>query len=123
MTTIHDMCAEINAPDRHEVRGKVIAFARLMETALLANDYKGGWDECDPRWLLAKLTEEVGELAKVVVRMYRPNGERFHQSDPRVGNMLILMGVREAADVGNVAMMLTDVLSREYQLGIGVEVS
>lgn len=123
MTTIHDVCAEINAPDRHEVRDKVIAFARLMETALLANDHKKGWDECDPRWLLAKLMEEVGELAEVVVRMYRSNGERFHQSDPRIDNMLILMGVREAADVGNVAMMLTDILSREYQLGIGVEVS
>lgn len=118
MTTIHDMCTEINAPDRHEVRGQVMAFARLMEAALLANDHKKGWDECDPRWLLAKLMEEVGELAEVVVRMYRSNGERFHQSDVAVDNMLILIGVREAADVGNVSMMLADVLSRQYVQGI-----
>jgi hypothetical protein len=43
-------------------RPKVAAFAELMEKALRENDYKGGWDRCKPKWLLARACEELAEL-------------------------------------------------------------
>jgi NTP pyrophosphatase (non-canonical NTP hydrolase) len=113
MANIHTMCGELEAPPGYEVRAEVMAFARIMEAALQANEHKGHWDRCDPRWLLAKLMEEVGELAQVIVGMYLPDGERIASPDEGI-NTAVRTGVREAADVGNLAMMLADVLAREY---------
>lgn len=113
MSNIHIMCGELEAPPGYDVRGEVMAFARLMEQALQANDHKSGWDKCDPRWLLAKLMEEVGELAQVVVGMHLSDGTRLDMSD-EFTNSAVRTGVREAADVGNLAMMLADVLARGY---------
>lgn len=114
MANIHTMCGELEAPSRYEIRAEVMAFARLMEMTLQANDHKSGWDKCDLRWLLAKLMEEVGELAQVVVSMHLSDGTKLDVSNEFI-NAAVRTGVREAADVGNLAMMLADVLARELR--------
>lgn len=114
MANIHTICGEIDTPPGYEIRPEVMAFARLMEAALQANDHKSGWDKCDLRWLLAKLMEEVGELAQVIVSMHLSDGNRRSLTDAG-NNTAVQIGVREAADVGNLAMMLADVLARELR--------
>jgi hypothetical protein len=37
-------------------------FAELVRTKLRANAHKGEWSDVEPRWLLARLREEVREL-------------------------------------------------------------
>ncbi len=118
MANIHTMCGELEAPPGYEVRAEVMAFARLMEATLQANEHKGHWDKCDPRWLLAKLMEEVGELAQVVVSMHLSDGSRRSLTNEGI-NTAVRIGVREASDVGNLAMMLADVLAREYVEQVG----
>lgn len=116
MTTpnLNDICVAMGVPG--DVRDCVEAFSRLMEQKLAEMDgRKGGWDECDLQWLLAKLMEEVGELAEIIVKMHWSTGKRFHQSDSRTENFLVLEGIREAVDVGNVAMMLADTLAHQYR--------
>jgi NTP pyrophosphatase (non-canonical NTP hydrolase) len=68
-----------------------------MEERLRANDHKGGWDNCEPEWLLTRLRQEVEELAAEIAK----GGTRSFDAD-----RLRL----EAADVGNFAMMIADVL-------------
>ncbi len=114
MANIYTMSGELDASPGYEVRDEVMAFARLMETALQANNHKGHWDKCDPCWLLSKLMEEVGELAQVVIRMHSPDGNQLILSGDEFINAAVRTGVREAADVGNLAMMLADVLARKY---------
>lgn len=77
------------------LRPEVQAFARLVETQLRVNDHKGGWSGCSPEWLVAKLAEELGEVARYVVR----RADRGHAADV----------ARECADIAAVAMMLADV--------------
>ena len=88
------------------VRGRVSYFAGLMERQLKLNDQKGGWSQCHPLWLLAKLNEEVGELGQRLNELYAPDGKRFSHPDE-----FIVETTQEAVDVANVAMMLFDVLS------------
>lgn len=77
------------------LRPEVQAFARLVETQLRANDHKGGWSGCSPEWLVAKLSEELGEVARYVVR----RADRGHAAEV----------AKECADIAAVAMMLADV--------------
>ena len=111
-------------------RPAVAAFARLMETELRANDAKGGWHECKPKWLLARACEELAELVETV----KPTGPGPHEP---VRNALFLArhhlvlasqclngigahaGLQiadstgsEAADTANFLMMFLDVLDR-----------
>lgn len=72
----------------------VLEFARDMELKLAANRHKGdraGWLQMDPWDLLRRLRDEVTELE---IEM-----ERCHSADEVA---------REAADVGNFAMMVAD---------------
>lgn len=94
-----------------EMREEVKQFAYLMEALLKRNDGKGGWAECHPLWLLSKLSEEMGELGKLLLEIYHPTGQR--RLFPSNGNQdeFILAAILEAADVANVAMMLADCLS------------
>lgn len=73
-------------------RQEVEWFAGEMEKRLKANDHKGGWEDCSLEWLVAKLAEETGEVAAIVIK---------HGSwKEKV--------IKEAADVANVAMMIAD---------------
>lgn len=74
------------------IRPEVMAFARLMEAKLRANDHKGGWRYDSPGELFDRLREEVDELQDVLIG----------QADPAVVG-------DEAADVANFALMLADV--------------
>jgi NTP pyrophosphatase (non-canonical NTP hydrolase) len=86
-----------------ELRESVRLFAEAMETKLRENDHKGHWGDCDPRWLLARLDEERGELIDTVfVRLrQQKDGLDWPESAESI--------LREAADVANFAMMVADV--------------
>ena len=73
-------------------RKAVRDFAKEMEKRLLDNDYKGGWDDCTPAWLLKRLGEEMKELRRAV---------RAKEPTEQISE--------EAADVANFAMMVADV--------------
>jgi NTP pyrophosphatase (non-canonical NTP hydrolase) len=74
-----------------------------MEEQLRANDHKPGWHDCKPGDLHRHLEAEVKELHDAIV------GVLFATSPgQRVARLLHLC--REAADVGNLAMMVADVM-------------
>ena len=75
-----------------ELRPSVLAFAQAMERKLRKNDHRGGWAQSSPKWLLSRLREETRELSDAL------NGADLEVLD-------------EAADVGNFAMMIHDVVS------------
>ena len=81
-----------------EVRPCVVKFAAEMERILKQNDYKGGWGDCDPQYLQARLVEEVGEYFALVAKGSPSNytSERFQ---------------KELLDIANFCMMLW---SRSY---------
>ncbi|MDF2883839.1 MAG: hypothetical protein K0R54_4403 [Clostridiaceae bacterium] len=72
-------------------RPSVMIFANAMEKKLKDNDYKGGWKNCPIEYLANKLDEEIEELLDAV-----SNG-----TPSKV--------LSEAADVGNIAMMIADI--------------
>ena len=79
-----------------DMRPAVIGFAIEMERQLQKHDgAKGeiGWLEGSPLALFAKLMEEVGEVAGVLLQPVIPTPERVRE---------------ECADVGNIAMMIAD---------------
>jgi len=80
-----------------ELCPEVIAFAHLMQHKLKMNAHrdssgKRGWKSCSPQFLMDKLYEEVLELTIAI-----------HEGDSAKSIR------QEAADVGNIAMMLADV--------------
>lgn len=82
------------------LRPDVEAFAQMMEFNLMAHDQdrgKRGWEGCDPLWLLRRLRDEVDELECALSYSIAPTPEK----PARPGSVR-----REAADVGNFAMML-----------------
>jgi hypothetical protein len=107
-------------------RPSVVAFARAMESKLVENDYKGGWDDCTWAYLLGKLCEEVRE----VVELFRGPKNTYGASardelmlaahhlgiaEEILGRITLDVTLTrpretaaECADVGNVAMMLHD---------------
>jgi NTP pyrophosphatase (non-canonical NTP hydrolase) len=87
-------------PDQKNIlRNSVVRFAEEMEYQLRAHDDRGGWDKCDPFWLLTRLKEETAELEAA---MKNPNG--------RVTNV-----AHESADVANFAMMIADVTKKTWE--------
>lgn len=80
------------------LRPVVAWFAQQMETVLLANDHKGGWDPSDIGYLKDRLREECVELEMALDA--RPNDQ----------------AQREAVDVANFAMMIADSLRPEGTL-------
>lgn len=74
------------------VREPVAWFAREMEKKLRKYDYRGGWDECTPGYLLNRLKEEVQELQEERARV---PGDFDAE-------------ISECCDVANFAMMLAD---------------
>jgi hypothetical protein len=47
---------------------QVIAFAKAMDDVLTKNDSKGGWSDCELRYLQARLIEELGEYFALVAK-------------------------------------------------------
>lgn len=81
-------------------------FAGAMEHKLQVNDHKPGWRGGYETLMVRKLLEEVGELVEAVFKWLFHKGSREE----------VLL---EAADVGNIAMMLADMAY--YAEGQGVE--
>jgi hypothetical protein len=100
-------CAELAERERDEIRKQldayrelrpeVRAFAEAMETKLRANDHKGGWQDDAASRLMRRLHEETAELEAAL-----------GNSDLK-GSAWQALVRREAADVGNFAMMVADV--------------
>jgi len=84
----------------------VDAFADTMEAKLAENRHKGnreGWSLDSHAALLARLREEVGELERALANLERATpGTPTHDEAKRWVR-------REAADVGNFSMMISDV--------------
>ena len=66
-------------------------FINVMNEQLYINKHKGGWKHLDDSYLLARLMEELGELAVAIE--YGINKKDI---------------IKEAADVANFAMMIAD---------------
>ncbi len=85
-----------------KVRPSVENFANAIERSLRRNDSKGGWFKCKPLWLMCRLQEEMGELAREL--------RVFDLVDPAsVTKLEQERIVRECADVAAFAMMIADV--------------
>jgi hypothetical protein len=50
------------------LRPEVQAFAEIMEERLQANEHKGGWENCEPRYLRKRVDEEFWELLEALER-------------------------------------------------------
>jgi hypothetical protein len=82
-------------------RPEVVAFADLMERQLRANDHKPGWKHDEPFDLQERVEQEAAELSTAVAEWEGHTGYTEAALSRAVG--------REAADVGNMAMMVADV--------------
>lgn len=91
-----EQLCEYSAP-----RTEVLAFAKAMELELIENRNKGTWKNCSVGYLLDKLSEEHQELYDVMVKY-------VHAPSDQKESMLKEI-LSEAADVGNIAMMLADI--------------
>ncbi len=69
----------------------------VMIERLVANQHKGGWDDCEFEYLMRRLKQETEELDSALKRLYRRQTEK---------NWLEIK--REAADIANFAMMIID---------------
>lgn len=102
---------ELKVSNIAQVRPEVHRFALFMEHVLRENDFKGGWQDMSHEQLLKRLKDEVKELGQALDALPKPCGCRS------VGDCMHgIFGpdeetvAREAVDVANFAMMLTDVL-------------
>jgi hypothetical protein len=75
------------------MRNEVKEFAEEMEYKLSLHDDRPGWKECDSKWLIARLKEEIAEVEKVLAEK---------------GDGWLSRLFQECADVGNFAMMIQD---------------
>lgn len=91
----------LNAVPRREVA----LFSRLMELKLLENAHKGHWGTSTARQLLRRLRQETNELERALEKLTKAE----KTGDPSKVQFAVLQVAREAADVGNFAMMVTDV--------------
>lgn len=82
------------------IRREVEEFAEAMELELMKHDDRPGWKECDVQWLLKRLREETDEL-EATLKDKNPNGKISRIKE-------------EAADVGNFAMMISDVIKEDW---------
>lgn len=116
MMTIFEEWQRIKDKPTH--RPALAMFADMMEHVLHQNDDKGGWAECSLLWLQAKLMEEAGELAALLVEMYHSHGGLRHPrglTAQERAEIRINQAARECVDIANVAMMIADLLSGRPQ--------
>lgn len=87
---------DLNCEKTKLIRPEVLDFAIEMEKKMAANDHKSGWRHYTRSYLAGKLVEEVSELLLAI------EGGQSHEAI-----------IQEAADVGNFAMMIADVVSQK----------
>lgn len=88
-------------------RSEVKKFAVTMEKELKENDHKGGWKNCSLLFLIEKLHEEVKELIDVAWQCEAAQEDIESTQDGIEFQRAMVRS--EAADVGNIAMMITDI--------------
>jgi hypothetical protein len=74
-----------------ELRPEVRAFAEAMETKMLANDHRGGWDATDYDYIWTEIHRHLG---KMTLHVYQDRDKILP----------------DAADVANLCMILCDIL-------------
>ena len=90
--------------------GMALKFKDEMLRVLSANaDVKGGHRGCNAAFLVCKLLEEAGEVAKLLRRSMDFRTGRLEPVSPQKARRVL----RECADVANIAMMLADLARRE----------
>lgn len=82
-------------------RKEVEWFADQMEKKLSQNDHKGGWQNCDFKYLLKRLKEEQTEVEDAL----KLRGTTFFGTVLKDKEI-----IDECADVANFAMMIADKL-------------
>lgn len=82
-------------------RQEVQLFAEAMEDKLLANEYRGGWDDCSIDFLTLRMREEQAELFNAL-RLYH----MFPSEDTK------RRVTEECADIANFAMMISDLVNK-----------
>lgn len=80
------------------IREEVQWFSQEMEKKLIENDHKQHWSGIPVAYLEMRLKQEVEELEEAIME--------FH-----LGKGSVDLIVKEAADVGNFAMMIADAYS------------
>jgi NTP pyrophosphatase (non-canonical NTP hydrolase) len=81
------------------MRAAVLDFGSRMEAELRKHDGNRTWDNTTPEWLLDRLMQERDELRDAIIAWRRKNTPETRDA------------VRhEAADVGNFAMMIHDLM-------------
>jgi NTP pyrophosphatase (non-canonical NTP hydrolase) len=86
-------------------RQPVQDFALDMERMLQENDFKGGWQDEDLEDMIDKLAEEKKELV-IATRNFEANHYSLNPPNEKLRQKVI----DEAADVGNIAMMISDIV-------------
>ena len=89
-----------------DVNGGIDRFAKLMKSKLFMRSDKPGWDNLNLLWLYAKLGEEMGELGEALKNAANPTTGRIYLD----ADLEAMKG--ECVDVGNIAMMIADVISK-----------
>ncbi|MGE4334606.1 MAG: hypothetical protein AB7E55_01345 [Pigmentiphaga sp.] len=105
--------SERSKPRRYvlNVCPEVAAFAQAMERQLRANDHKPHWRQAGPQQLLAHLIDEVQELIEATRSYTRALEQAYSSADGCPTRTEVLERIcHEAADVGNFAMMVADVV-------------
>jgi hypothetical protein len=82
------------------LRPEVIGFAVMMETVLVQNDWKGGWQDMEYDEILERIDQELAELKEA----FTPLKTRFWATSEQEN------AKKEAIDVANFCMMLVDSL-------------
>jgi hypothetical protein len=80
------------------IREEVQWFSKEMEKKLIENDHKVHWSEIPTAYLEMRLKQEVAELEEAIMDFHLGRGSADHIT-------------KEAADVGNFAMMIADAYS------------
>ena len=78
-----------------KIRESVLFFAAEMDKKLRENDHKGDWLDLPLDYLMNRLYQEVNELFRSIQQGDNKNT------------------IKEAADVGNFAMMIADIVYRK----------
>ena len=88
-----------------KLRKEVQEFAEAMESTLLDNDHKGGWDDCDLIWLFERVEQEVEELRTA---LFVAGAEESNiLKDKYIEDIK-----KECTDVANFCMMVYDNIRR-----------
>lgn len=90
------------------LRPAVTEFAQRMEVRLRLNDYKKGWEDCDPDDLFDMMEEEIAELSYAMFGSCPKCGNQDYRREDAYFDEDAESVKDEAADVANFAMMIAD---------------